>query len=109
MIISQSLERDILMKNKKAKIILSVSKQRLTSYLNPKMLHLDNRWKFRNKVIQNSLKENNIDYIIEGPYISQHQGAVESFNKVIKIFDISQGSSRNFFLIDSINNFFNIL
>ena len=97
MIISQSLERGNLMKNKKVKIILSASKQRLTSYLKPKMLHLDNGWKFRNKVIQNSLKENNIDYIIEGPYNSQHQGAVESFNKAIKIFDISQGSSRNFF------------
>ena len=40
------------MKNKKAKIILSVSKQRLTSYLKPKMLHLDNGWKFRNKVME---------------------------------------------------------
>ena len=86
------------MKNKKAKIILSVSKQRLTSSLKLKMLHLDNGWKFRNKVIQNCLKENNIVYMIEGPYNSQHQGAAESFNKAIKIFDISQGSSRNFFL-----------
>ena len=34
-------------KNKKAKIILSASKQRLTSYWKPKMLHLDNGWKFR--------------------------------------------------------------
>ena len=82
---------------KKTKIILSVSKQRLTSYLKLKMLHLDNGWKFRNKVIQNCLKENNIYYIIEGPYNLQHQGADESFNKAIKIFDISQGSSRNFF------------
>ena len=79
------------MKNKKAKIILSVSKQRLKSYLKPKMLYLENVWKFRNKVIQNCSKENNINYIIEGPYNSQHQGAVESFNKAIKIFDISQG------------------
>ena len=76
---------------------MSVSKQKLTSYLKPKMLHLDNGWKFKNKVIQNCLKENNIDYIIECPYNSQHQEAVESFNKAIKIFDISQGSSRNFF------------
>ena len=83
--------------DKKAKNILSVSKQILTSYLKPKMLHLDIGWKFRNKVIQNCLKENNIDYIIEGHYNSQHQGAVESFNKAIKIFDISQGSSRKFF------------
>ena len=82
------------MKNKKAKIILSASKQRLTSYLKPKMLHKENGWKFRIKRMQNCLKENNIDYIIEGLYNSQHQGAVESFNKTIKIFDISQVSSR---------------
>ena len=77
------------MKNKKAKIILGVFKQKLTYFLKPKMLHLDNGWKFRNKVIQNCIKENNIDYIIEGPYNSQHQGAVEALNKTFKIFDIS--------------------
>ena len=76
---------------------MSASKQRLTSYLKPKMLHLDNGWKFRNKMIQDCLKENNIDYIIEGPYNSQNQGADESFNKAIKIFDISIGSSRKIF------------
>ena len=41
-----------------------------------KKLHLDNVEEFRNKVMENYLKENNIDYIIEGPYHSQHQGAV---------------------------------
>ena len=35
------------------------------------------------------LKENNVDHIIGGPYNSQHQGAVEAFNKTFKIFDIS--------------------
>ena len=44
--------------------------------------------------MQNCLKENNTDHIIGGTYNSQHQGAVEAFNKTIKIFDISQGSSR---------------
>ena len=39
--------------------------------------------------MKNYLKENNINNIIEGPYNSQHQGAVEAFNKTIKIFDIS--------------------
>ena len=80
----------ILIKNKKKRKLSRV-------LLKPKILHLDNGWKFRNKVIQNSLKENNIDYIIEGLYNSQHQGAVESFNKAIKIFDISQGSSMKLF------------
>ena len=51
------------------------------------------------------LKENNVDHIIGDPYNSQHQGAVEAFNKTIKIFYISQGSSRDFFLVDSINDF----
>ena len=39
--------------------------------------------------MENYLKENNIDRIIEGPYNSQHQGFVEAINKTIRIFDIS--------------------
>ena len=35
-----------------------------------KNLHLDNGWKFRNKLMENYIKENNIDYIIGGPYNS---------------------------------------
>ena len=54
-----------------------------------KNLHLDNGEEFRNKVMENYLKENNIDHIIEGSYNSQHQGAVETLNKTFKIFDIS--------------------
>ena len=42
----------ILMKNKKAETNLSAFKQWLTSYIKPKILHLDNNWKFRNKVIR---------------------------------------------------------
>ena len=41
--------------------------------------------------MENYLKENNIDHIIEGTYNSQHQGAVEALNKTFKIFDISEG------------------
>ena len=54
-----------------------------------KNLYLDNGEEFRNKLIENYLKENNIDHIIEGPYNSQLQGAVEALNKTFKIFDIS--------------------
>ena len=32
--------------------------------------------------------ENNVDHIIESPYNSQHQGALEAFNKTFKIFDV---------------------
>ena len=39
--------------------------------------------------MKNYLKENNVDNIIGGYYNSQHQGSVKSFNKTIKIFDIS--------------------
>ena len=39
--------------------------------------------------MENYLKDNNIDYIIEGTFNSQHQGAVEALNKTFKIFDIS--------------------
>ena len=53
-----------------------------------KILHLGNGWKFRNKVMENYLKENNIDHIIEGPYSSQHKGVVKTSNKIFKIFDI---------------------
>ena len=54
-----------------------------------KYLHLDNGEEFRNKVMENYLKENNVDHIIEGPYHSQHQGTVEALNKTFKIFYIS--------------------
>ena len=64
-------------------------KQWLTSYLKQKKLYLDHGWKFRNKVMENYLKENNIDHITGGPYYPQHQGAVNALNKNIKIFDIS--------------------
>ena len=70
----------------------------MTSYLKQKILYLDNGWKFRNKVMENYLKEKNIDHIIEGPYNSQHQWAVEAFNKTFKIFYIIQGSSRENFV-----------
>ena len=60
----------------------------MKSYLKPKILHLDNGWKFRNKGMENCYK-NNSDHITWGPYNSQHQGVVEAFNKTIKIFDIS--------------------
>ena len=39
--------------------------------------------------MENYLKENNIDHIIEGPYNSQNQGAVEALNKTFKFFYIS--------------------
>ena len=72
-----------------------------------KKLRLDNGEKFRNKVMENYLKENNnnINHIIEGLYNLQHQGAIEAFNKTFKIFDISKGLSRENFLVDSINDF----
>ena len=68
---------------------MSSFKQWLASYLKQKILHLDNGEELRNKVMKNDLKQNNVDHIIGGPYNSQHQGAVKSFNKTIKIFDIS--------------------
>ena len=43
--------------NLKGTIILSAFKQWLTSYLKPIILNLDNGWKFRNKVMENYLKE----------------------------------------------------
>ena len=67
---------------------MSAFLQWLTSYLKQKILHLDNYEEFRNKVMENYSKENNFDHIIRGPYNSQHQWAVEAFNKTFKIFDI---------------------
>ena len=55
------------MKNKKAETILSVFKQRFTSYLKPKILQTDNGGEFWNKVMEKYLKENNFDHTIEGP------------------------------------------
>ena len=53
------------------------------------ILHTDNGGEFKNKVIENYLKENNIDHITGGPYNSQHQEAVEGFNKTIQDYLIS--------------------
>ena len=53
-------------------------------------------------MVENYLKENNNEHIIGGPYNSQYQGAVEAFNKTIKMFDISQGSSRGDVFVKSI-------
>ena len=95
----------IFMKNKKVKIILSAFKQWLTSYLKPKKSHLDNGWKFRNKMMEYYLKENNIDDITGGPYNSQHQGAVEAFNKISRFWYQLRIIKKNFCLVDSINDF----
>ena len=61
---------------------MSAFKQWLASYLKQKTLHLDNGWKFRNKVMENYLKENNVDHIIECHYNSQHQ---EPLKHLIKL------------------------
>ena len=85
---------------------MSALKQRLTSYFKPKILHTDNGGEFKNKVMKNYLKENNIEHITRGLYNPQHQGAVESFNKTIKIFILTKDhKGKNFCLIDSINVF----
>ena len=62
---------------------------------------------FRNKVIKNYLKENNIDHITGGPYNLQHQGAVEAFNKTIQDFfyQLRIIKRKKFCLVDSINGF----
>ena len=52
----------ILMRIKREKIILSAFKQWLTFYLKPIILHTDNGGEFRNKVMENYLK-NYIDHI----------------------------------------------
>ena len=75
--------------NKKQKTILSAFKQWLTFYLKSKNLHTDNCGEFKNKVMENYLKESNIYHITGGPYNPQHQGAVEALNKTIKNFLIS--------------------
>ena len=79
----------------------------MTSYLKPKILHTDNGGEFRNKLMENYLKENNIDHITGGPYNPQHQGAVEAFNRTIQDFLISakDHQGKNFCLVDSINDF----
>ena len=54
------------------------------------LIYKDNGEEFRNEMMENYLKENNIDDITGGPYNPQHQGAVEAFNKTIhNFFNIS--------------------
>ena len=80
-------EWTILIKNKKTKTTYSASKRWSTSYLKPKFLYIDNGEEFLNKVMENYLKQNNIDHITGGPYNHpQHQWAVERLVKLFKIF-----------------------
>ena len=70
-----------------------------------KNLHLDNDEEFRNKVMKNYLKENNIDHITEGPYNSQHQGTIEAFIKLSRFLIYVKDHQGKFCLVDSINDF----
>ena len=62
----------ILTKNKKTETILSAFKYWLTSYLKSNFLYTDNGGEFRDIVMENYLKENNIDHIAGGSYNPQH-------------------------------------
>ena len=78
----------------------------MASYLKPKILDTDNGGEFWNKMMENYLKENNIDHITGGLYNPQHQGAVEAFNKTIRDFFISakDHQGRIFCLVHYIND-----
>ena len=49
-------------------------------------LHTGNGGEFKNKMMENYLKENNIDHITIGLYNPKHQEAVEVFYKTIQDF-----------------------
>ena len=68
---------------------MNAFKRWITSYLKSIILHLDNGWKFRNKVMENYLKENNIDLIKGGPYYPQIKKPLKRLIKLFKIFMIS--------------------
>ena len=52
-------------------------------------MHTDNDEEYRDIMMENYLKENNINHINRGAYNPQHQGTVEVFNKTIQDFLIS--------------------
>ena len=62
-----------------------------------KNLHLDNGEEFRNKVMENYLKENNIDHIIEGPYNSQHQEPLKHLIKISRFLISAKDHQWNIF------------
>ena len=67
-------------------IILSDFKQWLTSYLKPKLLHTEYGGEFRNKVMENYLKEININHIIGGFIIHSIKEPLKRLVNLFKIF-----------------------
>ena len=77
-----------------------------THYI-PTKLQTDNETEFKNKTMNQFWQENYIQQVYGVPYNPQHQGAVESFNRIVQDFLTlardHQGDSYN--LEDSISDF----
>ena len=75
---------NFIIQNKKSETILGNIKKFINSFGKPNSIHTDNGREFRNKLLENYCKLNNININHERPFHPQSQGCIESFNKQIK-------------------------
>ena len=73
-----------LIKNKEAKTILHFLTFALECYGYPEEIGTDNGKEFKNKTIENFLKDKNIKFIHGKPYNPHSQGVVERYHQTIK-------------------------
>ena len=93
-----------IVENKEATIILKYLKIALECNGYQEELGSDNGKEFKNKIIENYLKEHDIKYILCAPYNPHSQGVVERFHQTLKdlIYSIYSDDNSNFILKEAL-------
>ena len=94
-----------IIENKEANIILKYLKLALECNGYPEEIGSDNGREFKNNLIENYLKENNIKFIHWAPYNPHSQGVVERFHQTIKdlIYSVYMEKNKNFDIKDCLD------
>ena len=94
-----------IIENKEANTILKYLKLALECNGYPEEIGSDNGREFKNNLIENYLKENNIKFIHGAPYNRHSQGVVERFHQTIKdlIYSVYMEKNKNFDIKDCLN------
>ena len=84
--------------NKESKTIFKYLKASLEANGFPEEIGSDNGREFKNSLIENFLKENNVEFIHGAPYNPHSQGVVERFHQTIKdlLFSMITEEKKNF-------------
>ena len=84
--------------NKESKTIFKYLKSSLEANWFPEEIGSDNGSEFKNSLIENFLKENNVEFIHGAPYNPHSQGVVERFHQTIKdlLYSMKTEEKNNF-------------